>query len=135
MKSAAPKTYISRRTLDKYRQQRLEQKSKSAASGGGGGGGGGSAPNVPARAFAEDAVAAVNDVNNASSLPAVEEEKKETPQNNDRNSSADELDSDDLDGDINLSDEEQGTNVRASLRQRADPNAAQASAQPRERHV
>ena len=49
------------------------------ASGGGGGGGGGSAPNVPARAFAEDAAAAVNDVNNASSIPAIEEEKKETP--------------------------------------------------------
>ena len=41
--------------------------------------------------------------------PAPEEEKKEEvkiPEKNDRNSSAEEMDSDDLDGDLNLSDGE-----------------------------
>ena len=51
-------------------------------------------------------------------MAAIEEEKKEFEMSNatkDKNLSADELDSDDLDGDLNLSDEEQ--DVREQLRQ------------------
>ena len=50
-------------------------------------------------------------------MAAIEEEKKEFEMSNatkDKNLSADELDSDDLDGDLNLSDEEQ--DVREQLR-------------------
>ena len=93
MKSAAPKTYISKRMIDRYSEQRrIAQKIQDR-----------SAPAVN-RVFQEDRVQAAAD-----RRPAPEEEKKEEvkiPEKNDRNSSAEEMDSDDLDGDLNLSDGE-----------------------------
>ena len=41
----------------------------------------------------------------------------------DRNLSCEEMDSDDLDGDLNLSDEDNGTETRNQIRQRTDAAA------------
>ena len=160
MRSAAPKTYISKRMLERYSEQRSEKvKAKSnpiptnKAS----------APQVPAKPFSED--------NRGTNLAVIEESKEELKETNanveatvkkgffssiasffsgsskkgakpqaaaqenqsasatsqqnrddeiDRNLSAEELDSDELDGELNLSDEDNGGSVRANLRRRTD---------------
>jgi len=55
---------------------------------------------------------------------AAEMKKKPKRQNRmDRNLSCDEMDSDDLDGDLNLSDEEGGAATRSKIKQRSAPEA------------
>ena len=55
MKAAAPKTYISRRMLERYSEQRrIQQESQSSANSAN------KAPVVPAKTFAEDADSATN---------------------------------------------------------------------------
>jgi len=75
MQAAAPKTYISKRMLDRYSEQRrIQQESQSAGSGN-------QAPVVPAKTFAEDAD---QPKTTSSVLAPIEEEKKdfeETKQN------------------------------------------------------
>ena len=111
MKSAAPKTYISKRMLTRYTEQRSEKlKSKNGVMAAK------SAPIVP-KSFTEDSAAA------SSNLAVIEESKEEVKQNPaaaeeiDKNLSAEELDSDELDGDLNLSDEEDGGARREEIRQ------------------
>ena len=120
MKSAAPKTYISKRMLTRYTEQRSEKlKSKNSVMAAK------SAPIVP-KSFTEDnsQSAAAN-----SNLAVIEESKEEVKQNPaaaeqqnemDKNLSAEELDSDELDGDLNLSDEDNGGSIRENLRKRVD---------------
>ena len=164
MRSAAPKTYISKRMLERYSEQRSEKvkaqsnpipTNKAAA------------PRVPAKPFSED--------NRGTNLAVIEESKEELKETNanveatvkkgffssiasffsggskskkgskpqpqaaaqgnqsasatsqqnqddeiDRNLSAEELDSDELDGELNLSDEDNGGSVRDNLRSRTD---------------
>lgn len=63
MLSAASKTYISRRMLDRYSQERTKQQEQQSS--------GNSAPVVPSKTFAED-----------SNLAPIEEEKKELEETN-----------------------------------------------------
>ena len=130
MKSAAPKTYISSRMLTRYTEQRSEKlKSKSGVMAAK------SAPIVP-KSFTED-----NSQSAAagSNLAVIEESKEEVKQNPaatndmDKNLSAEELDSDELDGDLNLSDEEDGGARREEIRQQRAAEQEE-SAAPRERH-
>ena len=133
MKSAAPKTYISKRMLTRYTEQRSEKlKSKNSVMAAK------SAPIVP-KSFTEDnsQSAAAN-----SNLAVIEESKEEVKQNPaaaeqqnemDKNLSAEELDSDELDGDLNLSDEEDGGARREEIRQQRAA-AEENQAAPRERH-
>ena len=68
MQAAAPKTYLSKRMLDRYSEQRrIQQDSQSAGSGN-------QAPVVPPKAFAEDAD---QPKTTSSVLAPIEEEKKE----------------------------------------------------------
>ena len=130
MKSAAPKTYISSRMLTRYTEQRSEKlKSKSGVMAAK------PAPIVP-KSFTEDngqSAAA------GSNLAVIEESKEEVKQNPaaiiemDKNLSAEELDSDELDGDLNLSDEEDGSARREEIRQQRAAEQEE-SAAPRERH-
>ena len=144
MRSAAPKTYISKRMLERYSEQRSEKaKSNPLPSGRP------SAPLVPAKPFSED--------KRGTDLAVIEESKEEIKEASvatvkkgffasiasffsgsskkskaasasqqtrddeiDRNLSAEELDSDELDGELNLSDEDNGGSVRQNLRSRTD---------------
>lgn len=70
-------------------------------------------------------------VSAASNVADAGASKKKRQNSIDRNLSADELDSDELDGDLNLSDEDDGSNARGNMRART--NAAEREA--REQHV
>lgn len=155
MRSAAPKTYISRRMIDSYSEQRRQSKVESQQSASTESQTKDQAPVVPPKTFTEDEKATT-----ATVLEPIEEEKKEMEQTEpqgffskigslfskkptkkpeaaqtmtvtsskvpkkislDRNLSADELDSDELDGDLNLSDDENGGAARRTqLRDRTD---------------
>ena len=68
MESAASKTYISRRMLDRYSEQRRQQQQEKQV--------GHPAPVVPKKIFSED---------NASNLAPIEEEKKQELEQTDAN--------------------------------------------------
>lgn len=116
--------------LTRYTEQRSEKlKSKSGVMAAK------PAPIVP-KSFTED-----NSQSAAagSNLAVIEESKEEVKQNPaaiiemDKNLSAEELDSDELDGDLNLSDEEDGSARREEIRQQRAAEQEE-SAAPRERH-